>query len=376
MNAQQSNEIALREAAQTAVAQFRNPEFEQQVALAVPEGVSHRQLLRAAMTAVLENPDIGAPALRPSLLQATLKCAQDGLLPDGREAAFVLYGGRDPKVSYQPMIGGLRKIAADHGWGLTTRVVYENDDFDPDYDTNRANHKPPRLGEERGQPIGAYAVAVHRDGRRELEVMDTKDIERVRQVSRASGKGPWVDWWERMAEKTVGKRLFKKLGMASTDKRVSSVLAALEASDPVRALYGPRADEDEAVYDVEVPAASGVASPPRPDAGEAAATQPAAADPALEEGAGEGRKTPGAPAVPSETPRLPTDEELDAAAAARAGGDPTFGEGRFEGMTCQDLWDSGIRGQEFLRWAVREWHDEPMRTALQAFADEHQELRA
>lgn len=359
MNAQQSNELALREASQTAVAQFRNPEFEQQVALAVPEGVSSRQLLRAAMTAVLENPDLGALNLRATLLQATLKCAQDGLLPDGREAAFVLYGGRNPKVSYQPMIGGLRKIAADHGWGLTTRVVFENDDFDPDLDEARAHHKPPRLGEDRGAPIGAYAVAVHRDGRRELEIMDKADIERVRSVSRAKDSGPWVEWWERMAEKTVGKRLFKKLGMAATDKRVSSVLAALEAADPIRALYGPRADEPDADYDAEVPAASGVASPPLLDAGEEGAAPTASSEPA---------------------PLLnePTDEELDAqiAAEAQPSGEPTFSEGRFEGMTAQQMWDTGPRGQAYLKWAVREWEYEPMRTALQAFADEHPELKS
>jgi hypothetical protein len=43
--------------------------------------------------------------------------------------------------------------------------------------------------------------------------MDIAAIERVRKVSRASGSssGPWVQWWDEMARKTVFRRLSKWL---------------------------------------------------------------------------------------------------------------------------------------------------------------------
>ena len=46
--------------------------------------------------------------------------------------------------------------------------------------------------------------------------MSLGEIEKVRKVSRAANKGPWVDWWEEMARKTVLRRLSKRLPM-STD---------------------------------------------------------------------------------------------------------------------------------------------------------------
>lgn len=46
--------------------------------------------------------------------------------------------------------------------------------------------------------------------------MSLGEIEKVRKVSRAATNGPWVEWWEEMARKTVLRRLSKRLPM-STD---------------------------------------------------------------------------------------------------------------------------------------------------------------
>ena len=46
--------------------------------------------------------------------------------------------------------------------------------------------------------------------------MSLEQIEKVRSVSRSKEKGPWVDWWDEMARKTVMRRLAKRLPM-STD---------------------------------------------------------------------------------------------------------------------------------------------------------------
>ena len=51
------------------------------------------------------------------------------------------------------------------------------------------------------------------DGSVMAEVMNKAEIEKVRNVSRAKGSGPWTMWWVQMARKTVMRRLSKYLPM-------------------------------------------------------------------------------------------------------------------------------------------------------------------
>ena len=120
-----NNEQAV-EASKALVRSVRAPDFQNQAALALPENVPPRRFVRATLTALMANPDL-ALSDHASVLNALMRSAQDGLMPDGYEAALVLYKG---KAQYLPMIGGLRKIAAEHGWTLSTTVVYANDRFE------------------------------------------------------------------------------------------------------------------------------------------------------------------------------------------------------------------------------------------------------
>src|SRR5207237_7307297 len=137
--------------------------------------------------------------------------------------ALVMFG---QKAVYMPMIGGFRKIAAEHGWKLRTAVVYANDRFDFELGMEpKLVHVPVRPGKERGEKIAAYAVGTHREHGTEIEVMYADDVEKVRQVSRSKDSGPWRDWPERMWEKTAGRRLFAKLPLGERDQeRIRRVL--------------------------------------------------------------------------------------------------------------------------------------------------------
>ena len=64
--------------------------------------------------------------------------------------------------------------------------------------------------------IAAYAVARTRDEGVYTEVMSRADIDKVRGISKAKDSGPWVQWFDEMARKTVIRRLAKRLPM-STD---------------------------------------------------------------------------------------------------------------------------------------------------------------
>lgn len=188
--------------------------MEKQFALALPDHVSPEKFVRVVMTAINTNPDL-QKADRQSVLAAAMKCAQDGLMPDGREAALVTYGN---KASYLPMIAGVLTKVRRSGEleTINAHVVYDKDAWRYTLgDDERIEHQPYLEG-DRGKPIAVYAIAKTKDGGIYREVMSIAEVEQVRNVSRAKGNGPWVQWWGEMARKTVLRRLSKRLPM-STD---------------------------------------------------------------------------------------------------------------------------------------------------------------
>src|SRR5262245_22061972 len=117
-----------------------------QFAAALPEHMPADRFMRMALTSYLVNPDLQRCEQR-SLYNALMRCAQDGLWPDGREAALVVFRdkSRGPIATYMPMIGGLRKKARNSGEIVTWEcyVVQENDFFDYALGDNpHIEHKP------------------------------------------------------------------------------------------------------------------------------------------------------------------------------------------------------------------------------------------
>ena len=213
-----STAVARRDAVSEVVQTIDRPEFQQQLAEALPQGVSLAKFTRTVKLAVQMNPEI-VNADRQSLFLAMVKCAASGLLPDGRESALVTVKVKGvEKIQWWPMIGGLRKKAAEHGITLAAAVVYENDTFAYSTMPPAVAHTPTPLGQDKGKPIGAFAAALDENGRIICPpvVMDVPEIEKVRATSRAASSeyGPWVKWWDRMACKTVARRLFQEMPLA------------------------------------------------------------------------------------------------------------------------------------------------------------------
>ena len=197
------------------------PEFQ----AALPPQIPVEKFIRTTLTAVQMNPEL-LGADRRSLLGACMKAAQDGLLLDGREAAPVIFRTKEgPKVQYMPMVGGILKKIRNSGElaSISAHVVYSNDQFEYELGDNENIIHKPFLGEERGKPIAVYAVAKTKDGAIYREVMSVADVDKVRQASRAKDAGPWVQWWDEMAKKTVIRRMAKRLP-SSAD--VDQVLAS------------------------------------------------------------------------------------------------------------------------------------------------------
>lgn len=189
--------------------------MEGQFKAALPAHISPEKFIRVAATAVQTNPELQG-ADRNSLYAACTKAAQDGLLPDGRESALVMFG---KQATYMPMIAGILKKLRNSGElsSITSQVIHRNDPFKYwiDSDGEHLEFRPNMLS-DRGEIVGAFAMAKLTDGALYVEVMTKDQIEQVRSVSRAGKNGPWVTWWDEMARKSVMRRLAKRLPM-STD---------------------------------------------------------------------------------------------------------------------------------------------------------------
>ena len=87
------------------------PEF----ARTLPPQIDPEKFVRVSITAVQNMPAL-LECDRKTLYSACMKCATDGLLPDGREAAIVKFGS---SAQYMPMVAGIMKKVRQSGELLT-----------------------------------------------------------------------------------------------------------------------------------------------------------------------------------------------------------------------------------------------------------------
>src|SRR4030095_14369099 len=192
------------------------------------------KFIRVVLTACANAPDL-VSANRRSLVTSCLKCAADGLLPDGRDAALVVYNqkvkdrasGREKwvkMVQYQPMVSGLVQALYEGGEVqlVDATAVYEHDHFR--YvrgDSPCIEHEPSSM-DDPGELKAAYLIARLRNGQVKREVMYRRDLEKVRAVSKAAtgDSAPWVRWADQMAIKSVIKRAAKQLPRSEKFDRI------------------------------------------------------------------------------------------------------------------------------------------------------------
>lgn len=184
-----------------------NPASQKQIALALPPQIDVEFFQRVAITAV--NNSYGIGDCEPSsVMNALVKCAQDGLLPDGREAALVKYGR---VAQYMPMVGGVLKKMRNSGQisDVNAHIVYSNEQFDITITDGipHVTHKPEFRN--RGDFELVYGVVLFKDGTKHIEYMTKEDVDKHR--AKAKSKNVWDEWYEEMAKKTVIHRLAKRV---------------------------------------------------------------------------------------------------------------------------------------------------------------------
>lgn len=216
------------------------------IAAMLPPDVSPEKFRQVVMAAIRQRPDL-LRCTRQSLFNACLNAAQDGLLPDGREGAIV---PRKGSAVWQPMVGGIYKRVKTSGSvaSLSANVVYDGEEFAVLLgDEDRIVHRRDMAKVAKGAEVAVYAIATLKDGTKEREVMSWQQVEDVRKVSASPNSGPWVEWPDEMARKTVVRRLAKRLPVLDpADEALQRTIGRVDA------LY----DFDKEKPDLDTPAAT------------------------------------------------------------------------------------------------------------------------
>lgn len=188
-----------------------------------------------------------------SKLMAVLNVAQIGLSLN--PALNLCYLVPKYKNGWQcvlfPSYQGLVKLITDTGAveNIYAHTVHKNDIFEYSLGTDVSiNHKP--AIKDRGEIIASYAVAVLKDGRKQIELIDREELDYIREKSDSyksykEGKAkqsPWVDWHGEQCRKTVIKRMFKYLPKTKDYARISQAIE-VDNSD-----YTLDPDSNQATY--------------------------------------------------------------------------------------------------------------------------------
>ena len=158
-----------------------------------------------------------------SVLDSVLNISMTGLTlnPVLNYAYLVPHKG---KCVLYPSYQGLCKLATDTGSikSIECHLIYQGDTIDIDLASDKkiSSHKPYFLnGNEKGNILGGYSIAILQNGLKHIELMSIKDIYDIRNYSESykaykAGKIKsciWIENEGEMCRKTIVKRHFKYL---------------------------------------------------------------------------------------------------------------------------------------------------------------------
>ena len=213
----------------------RRPDFE---TLLEPGKID--SFMRIFKNAVIKDPTV-AEASHSSIFLECQKCAQDGLVLDGREATLTRFktnkkfkdaNGKwhdnwQTEVVYIPMVRGIRKLVSKSpriaSWIVD--VVYAEEIAQGRFkflkgDAPSVYHEPIIVG-DRGEPVAVYSIVRFSDGLLHIELMTAEDVGKIK--ARTKSKyvdnrtnetvitGPWATDETEMWKKTIAHRHFKSI---------------------------------------------------------------------------------------------------------------------------------------------------------------------
>lgn len=144
---------------------------------------------------------------------------------------------------------GLCKLATDSGavLAVAAEIVRKKDKFtfvDP-FTSPKHEFDPFATIEARGEMIGVYCLARLKSGITQVTTLSMEEIAKIRAVSRAAN-GPWKDWPEEMAKKSVVKRASKFWPRSERLSIAEDLLNQHEGSVAIETELATDADPDAA----------------------------------------------------------------------------------------------------------------------------------
>ena len=191
--------------------------MEPQFRATLPAHIKPEKFIQAAQTSLAVNPDL-QNVTRQSFYNACMRCAQDGLLPDGREAAIVKM---KDAAAYMPMIAGVLKLIRNSGELKTIDafIVCQNDEYDSWINETGSHFKFRQTKGESGPAIMTVAYAITKDGglyHEEVTEAEMKDIQGM-----ARSQNVWTGAFRNeMKKKSALHRLAKRMPKSSDIEQV------------------------------------------------------------------------------------------------------------------------------------------------------------
>ena len=208
-----------------------------QIAMALPKHMTPERMMRVCNTAISKTPALLDCEPR-SLMGAIIQSSQLGLEPDGvlGHAYLIPFNNRKTgRVECQFIAGykGLIELSRRSGQISTVyaHAVHANDEFRYTLGLDPTLIHKPTSGEP-GELIAVYAVCHLRDGGKQFEVLQRREIDAIRSQSKAGNSGPWVTHYDEMAKKTALRRLCKLLPTSPELARAAALDELAEASQP------------------------------------------------------------------------------------------------------------------------------------------------
>lgn len=194
-----------------------------ELASVLPAHITPEKMIRMVITAVQDTPSL-MDCERTSLFRAVMTAAVLGLEVDAKIGlAYILpfYDRGTKRAQFIPGYKGYITLAQNAGFYVSGNIVRAGDDFEFEYGTNqfiRHRVKDP-FGNNRGEIVGAYAIAKNPQGVEIFKVMGLEDIFKARAASASyksyakdpSKKTPWIDNPAAMYIKTAIRALAPQL---------------------------------------------------------------------------------------------------------------------------------------------------------------------
>lgn len=183
---------------------------------------------------------------KDTLINAFMTCAEYELYPSSVSGEAYVLPYKDEaqfQLGYQGVITLLYRAGMQN---ITAEIVYANDDFDYQAGLNPTLTHRPKVFEDRGKPIGVYAVATLSSGEKQFKVLGEKDVMKFKDFSKSkdSPYSPWnpkndpeLSMWRKTAIKQLAKFLpknstiYEAFEKDNKDSRISDAKNLAENSD-------------------------------------------------------------------------------------------------------------------------------------------------